>query len=132
MTVASGTSAGNLPPPTRVGWSVRVCHTSEKPGGRITFRFGLEQNSANDFPDWTWNKDDPARTGYFTSGAYDEKDFPGGLIGPEKIWIKADNDPHGFNSEVCVMFGGVVKQGMTFDKDESHDVKNDESGNCHC
>jgi len=122
----------NGPSPTRKGWSVKVCETSESQGGRIAFRFGLDEDSANDYREWDWYKDYPQCNDYFVSGGSSEKDFPGGLIGPEKIWIKADNDPHKRDSEVCVLFGGKVKKDMTFSNDETHDVKNDESDGCHC
>lgn len=122
----------NGPIPTRVGWSVRVCNISGAVGERIAFRFGLNEDSANDYRAWDWYKLYPQCNDYSVSGGSSEKDFPGGLIGPEKIWIKADNDPHNFDSEVCVLFGGVVKQGMTFTKDQTKDVENTDSGTCHC
>jgi len=125
-------------PITRAGWYLRVCHTSGRndipnSGSRIAFRFGVDQNSSNYFPDWDWIKSNPAAHGYQEVVGSDETDLPGGFLNSPQFWIKADSDPHGYDNEVCVMYKGQVKRDMKFSKDETHDVNQTDSGaGCGC
>lgn len=115
--------------PTRTGWYLRVCRNNSV-SPKIHFRIGGDEQSANDFS--PWEKANPSANGWTTvSGSYDEKDFPANLRDNPDIWVSAEGDPHG-QDEVCVMFRGNVKQGMTFSKDENKHVDQGDSGHCHC
>jgi hypothetical protein len=102
------------------GWGVRVCDGTEAQA--INFWAGYFVNNATVERFWfRW-----------VVGDRRDWEFQPSLLFKDRIWIKAEGDPHA-QVNLCIVYAGDPKQGMTFGKDEEKPVgQNEHTNGCRC